>query len=265
MRVLRLQENALGKDYIVGDIHGCYGLLVQALKSAAFDASRDRLFSVGDTVDRGPESHRALRFLQTPWVHAVRGNHEDMFLDLHTGTGDPSDGAIEFATGRNGMKWWRGLNPQERREYIAAFAALPLVIEIATRRGTVGIVHAEVPAGLSWGEFTDLVERGDPATVHQALWGRERVRGDASGVVGVGRVFVGHTPQRGPARLGNVYYIDTGAVFGLEDPAGANGRLTFVDISCATGLLAGGDVPGQVDLRLGPAVAEPFGAYACSP
>lgn len=48
--------NEVGKDFIVGDIHGCLDQLKFQLSVTGFDKSKDRLFSVGDLIDRGPDS-----------------------------------------------------------------------------------------------------------------------------------------------------------------------------------------------------------------
>jgi len=52
----RFACNAVGRDFAVGDIHGCFSHLRRSLEAIGFDASVDRLFSVGDLIDRGPES-----------------------------------------------------------------------------------------------------------------------------------------------------------------------------------------------------------------
>jgi serine/threonine protein phosphatase 1 len=52
-------RNTAGRDLIVGDIHGCFARLQVALDELGFDPERDRLFSVGDLVDRGPDSEVA--------------------------------------------------------------------------------------------------------------------------------------------------------------------------------------------------------------
>lgn len=80
--IRKLAANAHGKDYVVGDIHGCYSLLLRLLNAVNFDKSKDRLFSVGDLIDRGPESLRCLALLQEPWFFAVQGNHELMMLNF---------------------------------------------------------------------------------------------------------------------------------------------------------------------------------------
>jgi len=100
--VKRLPKNVLGRDFVIGDIHGRFQLVDQALLAVDFDRERDRLFSVGDLVDRGPEPLRALEFLAQPWFHAVRGNHEDMFLHLYR-RGTPPEMTVVRGVMDNGM------------------------------------------------------------------------------------------------------------------------------------------------------------------
>jgi Ca2+-binding RTX toxin-like protein len=79
--IQKLPTNTEGKDYIVGDLHGCYTLLDRLLSEIKFDLSKDRLFSVGDLADRGPDSLRCLQLLDEPWFYTVQGNHEEMLLE----------------------------------------------------------------------------------------------------------------------------------------------------------------------------------------
>ena len=53
----RFAQNIAGRDFAVGDIHGCFTELQRGLDAIGFNPNTDRLFSVGDLVDRGPESH----------------------------------------------------------------------------------------------------------------------------------------------------------------------------------------------------------------
>jgi serine/threonine protein phosphatase 1 len=219
------------------------------------------LFSVGDIIDRGRLSYQCLEFLQLPFVHAVRGNHEDMLLNLYS-NGAPSEDAFHYATSLNGLEWWREVGSERRVAILVALRALPLVFEVETVRGTIGIVHAEVPSDLNWQQFCALMEAGDVKTVNQALWGRSRIqKADGSGVLGVGRVFVGHTPQReGLCRYGNIYAVDTGAVFGAEGGQ-AGFHLTVANIVSGTASLGETRQVGLVNLPIAPG-AGPFGNYS---
>ena len=80
-RCLRLSGNTRGRDLVVGDLHGHRDLLEQELERLGFDPTRDRVFSVGDLVNRGPDSLGTLSLVEEPWFHAVLGNHELMLLN----------------------------------------------------------------------------------------------------------------------------------------------------------------------------------------
>ncbi|MFE1816162.1 symmetrical bis(5'-nucleosyl)-tetraphosphatase [Metapseudomonas otitidis] len=66
--------------YAVGDLQGCLEPLKCLLDRVAFDPARDRLWLVGDLVNRGPKSLETLRFLfaMRDSITCVLGNH-----DLH--------------------------------------------------------------------------------------------------------------------------------------------------------------------------------------
>ena len=64
------------KTLIVGDIHGCWDEFEALLDKAALGAD-DQIISIGDMVDRGPQSPRVLRFFRdTPNARSIMGNHE---------------------------------------------------------------------------------------------------------------------------------------------------------------------------------------------
>lgn len=233
-RVKRLTLNRSGRDFIVGDIHGAYDLVLQAMKSVCFDPTHDRIISVGDLIDRGPESARVIRFLRQPYVHAVRGNHEENLLTLYK-DGPPDEDVLEAVARFYSIGWWLTTPAGQRAEILDLINQLPVAIEVQTRRGLVGVVHGDVPKGMNWPAFVARLESNDELTLAVALEGRERMRSnDQSGVIGVGRLFVGHTVQNGgPQRYGNVFAVDTGAFLNLLHGRTEN-ALTFANIACTT-------------------------------
>lgn len=216
--VRRFARNTLGRDLIVGDVHGCFDALSAALAAVAFDPECDRLFSVGDLVDRGPQSDLALEWLARPWFFAVSGNHEDMAMRWPEGREVGGAWVRNMSAGTylaNGGAWNIGNPVDVSREFAEAFKALPVAIELETSAGLVGIVHADVP-GLSWPAFVQALEHPQLSSgaraglVDRAQWSRDRIDNlFREEVAGVRAVVVGHTPVDAHTTLGNVHYIDT--------------------------------------------------------
>ena len=64
--------------YAIGDVQGCYDEFLALLDAIDFEDEVDRLWLVGDLVNRGPKNVEVLRWLvdHDPVVTAVLGNHE---------------------------------------------------------------------------------------------------------------------------------------------------------------------------------------------
>lgn len=168
----------------------------------------DRLFSVGDLVDRGPESDQVLAWLGKPWFHAILGNHD--FMTFRSALGTPYPEVDHLQHGGE----WLGLLPEEVKHRIGtALATLPLALEIETTSGIVGLVHADCPfddwrdmQGIAWDEV-DLTGR----LASCCLWSFDRYEQRYAGhVKNIRAVVHGHMVVRSPEILGNVHFIDTG-------------------------------------------------------
>lgn len=267
-RVLRLPRNVHGRDFVIGDVHGAYDLVIKGMKDVGFDRKHDRLISVGDLIDRGPESARCLKFLRQSFTFSIKGNHEQNLLEIYK-NGDPGPELLGVFARMFSMQWWLTTAEDDRQAILAELAKLPVAIEIETLRGTVGMVHGDVPKGMPWASFLQKVTAGDASVLEVALEGRRRLEdGDLSGVDGVGRLFVGHTVQYGGAKkFGNVYAVDTGAVFNLikgDEQCG----LTIANIAFRTEALVNAVPRGAQNVMAIEADQrdeKPFGLYASPP
>lgn len=199
----KFKKNPTGRDFVVGDLHGEYTKLMSQLDSLGFDYEEDRLFCCGDLIDRGSESLECIMLIYEPWFFSVRGNHEQMMIDIYVH--DQPDGGMWH---ENGGWWELDHNPSDIKLWASELDyLLPYQIEID---GKVGIVHGDV--GSTWKEL-------DESMLSNALWDRARINGTANyGIVkGIDRVYVGHTPTEDKVIIDNVHYMDSGSVFNKCD------------------------------------------------
>lgn len=229
-RLLKVARNRRGRDVAVGDIHGHYSRLRDALRAWGFDAEGgDRLFCTGDLVDRGPESHEVLDWLAKPWFFSVRGNHDDMAMRWVNGHMPATN---YYANGGG----WNIDQPVAAQQQVSdAMARLPIAIEVETAEGCVGIVHADCPLR-SWASFRTGL-KGDSRTgrvrslVSLSMWSRRRIASeDETPVADVLAVVVGHNQVPEVRVLGNTHHIDTGGWL-----ADGSGHFTLLDLHTLQG------------------------------
>jgi bis(5'-nucleosyl)-tetraphosphatase (symmetrical) len=103
--------------YAIGDVQGCFDELLDLLEVFRFDRAKDRLWFVGDLVNRGPASLATLRFVRDLGERAlvVLGNHDLHLLALAEGcaTGRKDDTLEEIlaAPDRDDLLDWLRRRP----------------------------------------------------------------------------------------------------------------------------------------------------------
>lgn len=197
-----------GNNYVVGDIHGMFTALQKILDDIGFNPAIDKLFSVGDIIDRGPESEDCLKWLQKPWFHSVLANHEQMLIDAYR---HPTYANI-MVSSQNGGAWFFKLEAWQQLTYVEEFEKLPYAIEVDTLDGKVGIIHAEV-FGWDWDKMKQNIASNSRAK-DEALWSRTKITYKYNDdIKNIYKVYSGHTPNKEIVQLGNQYYIDTGGCY----------------------------------------------------
>lgn len=75
-----MSEVGRGRRVFVGDIQGCRVQLEALLAAVGFAPARDKLYAVGDLVNKGPDSEGVLRVLRDLDAQPVLGNHDRQWL-----------------------------------------------------------------------------------------------------------------------------------------------------------------------------------------
>lgn len=201
--------------YIVGDLHGCYNLLMHELRRNDFDFENDLLICTGDLIDRGSENLECVGLLDEPWFCTVRGNHEEMCIR------SPVDQKIKDIHACNGGEWFYQLSLKQQSEIITCFQQLPLVVEVQLENKKIGVVHADIDIH-DWNAFKADIMQGDykisgvTSAYNNSLWGRGRIKSysDAYDVVSnIDEIYLGHTIVKEHTQIDNCHYIDVGSSF----------------------------------------------------
>lgn len=200
-------ENTSGVDYVVGDIHGNFKLLEQQLSEIGFDKSADRLFCVGDLIDRHEDSKDVIYYLMQPWLHSVRGNHEEMMLDYW----EHQSSHYQLHWYDNGGDWSKGIDIWP---YVKGIQNLPFMIVVNDKYA---IMHADMYDGIDRDWLEDYMEEPDS----MVLWGRRTLskykqyeNTSIFRIDGFDKVFFGHSPiGTTPVTVENRVYMDSGQCF----------------------------------------------------
>lgn len=84
----RMNETT-NRRILIGDVHGHYETLMKLLETIV-PGSADRVYFLGDLIDRGPQSAQVVQFVQQSSYTCLLGNHEQMLLDSMTHEKNPA-------------------------------------------------------------------------------------------------------------------------------------------------------------------------------
>ena len=169
--------------YAIGDVQGCFDELQALLAAFRFDPARDRLWFVGDLVNRGPASLATLRFVRDLGDRAVvvLGNHDLHLLALALGhvksrKDDTLDEVLAATDASELLDWLR------RRPMIHAEGDTTLVHagllpqwDVAQARSLAKEVETEL-RGPGHGKFLAKLYGSRPERWKDGLTGADRLR-----------------------------------------------------------------------------------------
>ena len=191
--------------FIIGDLHGCLGMLQRLMDKIKWQPDKDRLIFLGDYIDRGEDPKGVVNFILkltkfSSDVQCLIGNHEAIFLDYLNG----KDRRLFILNG--GMKTLEsyqrdkpeGEGPLVPADHVAFYQSLKSFIELDDYY----VVHAGFRPGVALKDQTleDMTWIRDPFIYSENNFKK--------------RVIFGHTPFYEPLVMDNKIGLDTGAVYG---------------------------------------------------
>ena len=221
MNTLEMRRKLFSRErpdiiYAIGDVHGCYDLLLSLQQRILSDATNHHgskwVVMLGDYVDRGPKSCEVINELMTPMSgdferYCLAGNHEQIMLDfINVPRNDHvwlQFGGIEtlqsYGIGQlpEEMKARKALLAEKiPREHISFMASLPSLLAVPG----FCFVHAGVVNGVP-------LQRQDD---RHLLWIRPKEQ-TRPGSENLFLTVHGHTPVRTVSLSDNRLNVDTGA------------------------------------------------------
>jgi serine/threonine protein phosphatase 1 len=217
-------KNIIGTDYIVGDISGCYDSLTNSLNLLNFNPLTDRLFSVGDIIDKGPQSLQSSTLIYENFFHTTKGNHEHLMIMATLTNSKPHHQTWI----QNGGNWHTKISHKSLIQLARDFNELPLIITVETGLSQFNIVHAELIKESTLNNPDDVVRNKDiekwkfnSQSMHNMIWGRNIISSKNLNHTkrkifnifqskSLNTTYVGHTPTKLPIQIEQQIYIDTG-------------------------------------------------------
>ena len=141
-------------NYAIGDVQGCFLELKGLLDLINFDPSHDKLWFVGDLINRGPDSLRTIEFIYgiKDSCHIVLGNHDIHFLAIADDLRKPfkEDTLNELLESKNLNQYKKWLKEQSLLYYED--------IQCQEGNKTYLMSHAGIPPHWSWQEALEAAD-----------------------------------------------------------------------------------------------------------
>ncbi|MEO1432677.1 MAG: metallophosphoesterase family protein [Cyanobacteria bacterium J06632_19] len=163
---------------VIGDVHGHYQGLMQLLEAMA-PTAEDKIYFLGDLIDRGPQSSQVVDFVKDNSYPCLLGNHEHMLIKILTEK-DASTPSVQGWLNSGGqatlLSYKNSKVPQEHLEW---FESLPLYIDL----GDIFLVHAGI----------DPSKTIEEQKAEQFCWIRDKFHGIQKPYFSDKVIIVGHT------------------------------------------------------------------------
>ncbi|MBA2652457.1 MAG: symmetrical bis(5'-nucleosyl)-tetraphosphatase [Tatlockia sp.] len=173
-------------DYAIGDVQGCYDPLQRLLEQIDFDEQVDRLWFVGDLVNRGPQSLAVLRFIKNLPIPAriTLGNHDLHLLAklfVKNSKGNQDDTLYEVLTADDAEElghWLRKqaiLHHEPALNIVMCHAGIAPAWDLALAK-TCAFELEEVLKGENYPSFLEHMYGNEPNYWSEQFTGIERLR-----------------------------------------------------------------------------------------
>ena len=144
--------------WVVGDIQGCAREFDDLLERVRFNPSRDEVWSVGDLINRGPDSLATLVLWRDVGGRALLGNHEVYALRAHAGRSRRKRDTLDAL-----------FRSQDAESWFTRLRDLPVLVHLPGSGGTndAWIVHAGLDP--RWRDLEQVAARVNPGP-HDDEW-----------------------------------------------------------------------------------------------
>lgn len=207
-----------GRRIFIGDVHGHYDGLMKLLEAITLEAA-DKVYFLGDLIDRGPKSHQVVNFVKKSGYTCLLGNHEQLLLDAFP-NGKLAPNALQAWLHSGGQTTVTSCpQPDRLLEHLDWIRTLPTHLDL----GDIWLAHAGMHPGLAVKDHT----------THEYCWIREEFHSSLKPYFPDKLIITGHTitftlPNVAPGSIagGQGWLdIDTGAYHPKS------GWLTALDIT----------------------------------